>query len=248
MRSLLVLIDGLGDSPIPAWQGQTPFEHAVHPAMDALAASGTLGSLSICENDIIPESCSCILRLLGVDKKDIPHNRAYLELLAHNRDISEYEMVLRCNLAAVDASGRLAAFNGQGLTPLEMQQAAKQCDGILKDIEFIHLSEYRNLLVMNREASVLDCTVQPPHESVGEDVNGLLQELRSQSLSINYFCRSRQNGCSPLPATACSTSYIPGVLQPVRDCLPSVVCTDCAAGRCARRRLSSASPKPWAWM
>ena len=116
MRSLLVLIDGLGDSPIPAWQGQTPFEHAVHPAMDALAASGTLGSLSICENDIIPESCSCILRLLGVDKKDIPHNR----------DISEYEMVLRCNLAAVDADGRLAAFNGQGLTPLEMQQAAKQ--------------------------------------------------------------------------------------------------------------------------
>ena len=74
MRSLLVLIDGLGDSPISAWQGQTPFEHAVHPAMDALAASGTLGSFSICENDIIPESCSCILRLLGVDKKDIPRN------------------------------------------------------------------------------------------------------------------------------------------------------------------------------
>lgn len=248
MRSLLVLIDGLGDSPIPAWQGQTPFEHAVHPAMDALAASGTLGSLSICENDIIPESCSCILRLLGVDKKDIPHNRAYLELLAHNRDISEYEMVLRCNLAAVDSDGRLAAFNGQGLMPLEMQQAAKQCDGILKDIEFIHLSEYRNLLVMNKEAGVLNCAVEPPHESVGGDVSALLQELRSKSLSINYFCRSRQNGCSPLPVTACSTSSILGDLQPVRDYLPSAVCTDCAAGRCARQRLSSALLKPWAWM
>lgn len=197
MRSLLVLIDGLGDSPIPAWQGQTPFEHAVHPAMDALAASGTLGSLSICENDIIPESCSCILRLLGVDKKDIPHNRAYLELLAHNRDISEYEMVLRCNLAAVDADGRLAAFNGQGLTPLEMQQAAKQCDGILKDIEFIHLSEYRNLLVMNRESSVLNCAVEPPHESVGGDVSALLQELRSKSLSINYFLQESAKRLQP---------------------------------------------------
>lgn len=248
MRSLLVLIDGLGDSPIPAWQGQTPFEHAVHPAMDALAASGTLGSLSICENDIIPESCSCILRLLGVDKKDIPHNRAYLELLAHNRDISEYEMVLRCNLAAVDTDGHLAAFNGQGLTPLEMQQAAKQCDGILKDIEFIHLSEYRNLLVMNRESSVLNCAVEPPHESVGGDVSALLQELRSKSLSINYFCRSRQNGCSPLPVMACNIFCIPGDLQPARCSLPSTVCTDCAVGRCARQRLSSASPEPWAWM
>ena len=182
--------------------------------MDALAASGTLGSFSICENDIIPESCSCILRLLGVDKKDIPRNRAYLELLAHNRDISEYEMVLRCNLAAVDASGRLAAFNGQGLTPLEMQQAAKHCDGILKDIEFIHLSEYRNLLVMNREASVLDCTVQPPHESVGEDVSKLLQELRSQSLSINYFLQESAKRLQPFARDGLQYILYPWGLQP----------------------------------
>lgn len=187
MRSLLVLIDGLGDSPIPAWQGQTPFMYAQHPLMDAVAANGVLGYLSICEKDIIPESCSCILRLLGVDKKDIPHNRAYVELLAHNRDVSEYEMVLRCNLAAVDESGRLAAFNGQGLTAAEMAEAAKACDGILKDIEFIHLSEYRNLLVMNKEASVLNCQVAPPHESVGEKVEELLAPLRATSLSISYL-------------------------------------------------------------
>lgn len=58
MRSLLVLIDGLGDSPISAWQGQTPFEHAVHPAMDALAASGTLGSFSICEMTSFPKAAA----------------------------------------------------------------------------------------------------------------------------------------------------------------------------------------------
>ena len=100
MRSLLVLIDGLGDDPIPALQGRTPFEYASHPVMDEVAATGGLGQISICEQDIVPESCSCILRLLGVDKRDMPQNRAYLELLAHGRDISEYEMVLRCNLAA----------------------------------------------------------------------------------------------------------------------------------------------------
>ena len=117
--------------------------------MDAVAASGGLGHCSICEQDIVPESCSCILRLLGVDKRDMPQNRAYLELLAHGRDISEYEMVLRCNLAAVDASGRLAGFNAPGLTVAQMQEAAALGDGVLKDIEFIHLSEYRNLLIMN---------------------------------------------------------------------------------------------------
>ena len=187
MRSLLVLIDGLGDEPIEVWGGKTPFEYAQHPVMDALATTGGLGHCSICEQDIVPESCSCILRLLGVDKQDMPQNRAYLELLAHGRDISEYEMVLRCNLAAVDASGRLVGFNATGLTPAKMQEAAAVCDAVLKDIEFIHLSEYRNLLILDKEAAVLDCAVRPPHESVGEAVDELLEPLRRASLSLNYF-------------------------------------------------------------
>lgn len=187
MRSLLVLIDGLGDEPIEVWGGRTPFEYAQHPVMDALATTGGLGHCSICEQDIVPESCSCILRLLGVDKQDMPQNRAYLELLAHGRDISEYEMVLRCNLAAVDASGRLVGFNATGLTPAKMQEAAAVCDAVLKDIEFIHLSEYRNLLILDKEATVLDCAVRPPHESVGEAVDELLEPLRRASLSLNYF-------------------------------------------------------------
>lgn len=197
MRSLMILIDGLGDDPIAQWQGRTPFDVAQHPYMDAVAAIGGVGACSICEDDIIPESCSCILRLLGVDKKDMPTNRAYLELLAHQRDISEYEMVLRCNLIAVDEAGKLAAFNGYGLSPKEMEQAAAACDNILKDIEFIHLSEYRNLLIMNREASVLGCLVQPPHESVGEDVAQLLAPLRKCSLSISYFLQESERRLAP---------------------------------------------------
>lgn len=192
MRSLLVLIDGLGDDPIAAWKGLTPFTKAIHPHMDKLADAGTLGAVSICENDITPESCSCILRLLGVDKKDMPHNRAYMELLAHNRDISEYEMVLRCNLVAVDEAGRLKAFNGWGLTPQEMGQAAAVCNNILKDIEFIHLSEYRNLLILNKEQSILDCKVQPPHESLGENVQQLLADLKQKSLALSYFLQEAE--------------------------------------------------------
>lgn len=189
MRSLLVLIDGLGDDPISAWHGQTPYEYAEHPVMDYLSTTGYLGYFSICENDLVPESCSCILRLLGVGKKNIPRNRAYLELLANNRDISEFEMVLRCNLVAVDERGRLVAFNGQGLTSQEMCQAAECCDNVLKDIEFIHLSDYRNLIIMNKETSIINYSVKPPHESVGENINDLLYDIQQKSLSINYFLK-----------------------------------------------------------
>lgn len=187
MRSLLILIDGLGDEPIAAWQGQTPFQHSHHPVMDALEQKGSLSQVSICEDDIVPESCSCILRLLGVAKEDMPGNRAYLELLAHDRDISEYEMVLRCNLVAVDADGRLVGFNGQGLSPEEMRSAASVCNDILKDIEFLHLSEYRNLLIMNKEQSVLKLKIAPPHESVRENYYELIDGLTKTSLSVSYM-------------------------------------------------------------
>lgn len=197
MHSLLVLIDGLGDEPIPAWNGATPFEHAQHPTMDRLGAMGIATSFSICEDDIIPESLSCILRLLGVQKKNIPRNRAYLELLANNRDISEYEMVLRCNLAAVDESGTLIAFNGQGLSAAEMEAAARRCDGILDDIEFIHLSEYRNLLIMDKENFVLSCDVQPPHESMGLKLEQLLRPLLQNSLPVTYFLKEANKRLRP---------------------------------------------------
>lgn len=89
MTCLIILIDGLGDDPIPAWNGQTPFTRAFHPNMDRLIREGNLSQVSICEKDVVPESLTCILRLLGVPKEAFPTNRAYLELLAQNRDVSE---------------------------------------------------------------------------------------------------------------------------------------------------------------
>lgn len=196
MGSLMVLIDGLGDDPIPALGGKTPLELARPKGWQYLADCGTQAQVSICEKDLVPESCSCILRLLGVAKKDIPSNRAYLELLAHNRDISEYEMVLRCNLVAVDKDQHLVAFNGQGLSPQEMAECAAACEGILQEIEFIHLSEYRNLLIMDKKASLLDCRVPPPHESLGGRMPQLLEGI-NKSLAVSFFLKEAKRRLAP---------------------------------------------------
>ncbi|MEE3396332.1 MAG: hypothetical protein VZR04_03205, partial [Succiniclasticum sp.] len=187
MTCLIILIDGLGDDPIPAWNGQTPFSRAFHPNIDRLIREGKLSQVSICENDVVPESLTCILRLLGVPKEAFPTNRAYLELLAQNRDVSEYEMVLRCNVVSQDSSGRLVSFNGMGLSFREMETMAGQFSSLTPDIEFIHLSGYRNLLVMDRNESVLGIQTAPPHESMGLPVEELLAELKSSSLAMKLF-------------------------------------------------------------
>ena len=188
MKTLLVIIDGLGDDAIPELNGKTPFDFARHDNIDKLIKIGSTGFVSICEDDFMPESLGCILRLLGVQQGDFPRNRAYLELLAHDRDISEYEMVLRCNLVSVDKTGRLLSFNAQGLTAAEMQEAALIADAFCANIEFLHLSHYRNLLIMDKKQELLDnCLINPPHESLGANVYELLADLGKKSLLIKKF-------------------------------------------------------------
>ena len=41
MRSLMVIIDGLGDDPIDAFGGRTPFEYARHHNIDKLLKKGS---------------------------------------------------------------------------------------------------------------------------------------------------------------------------------------------------------------
>lgn len=188
MKTLLVIIDGLGDDAIPALDGKTPFTYAVHENLDKLEQNGAGGEVSICEEDFLPESLGCILRLLGVDQEDFPRNRAYLELLANGRDISEYEMVMRCNLVSVAEDGELLSFNAQGLNPEQMEEAAAIADALCNNIEFLHLSHYRNLLILDKDQEFLDnCKINPPHESMGENINNLLGDVREKSLLIKNF-------------------------------------------------------------
>ena len=118
----------------------------------------------------------------------MPRNRAYLELLAHNRDISEHEMVLRCNLVSSDDKETLLSSNARGLTIQQMHKAALAAGKINSNIEFIHLSGYRNLLIMDKNKDFADnVNIEPPHESLGKNINTLLKEANAKSLPLKVF-------------------------------------------------------------
>jgi len=195
MKSLLIIIDGLGDEKISGLCNKSPFDYTPHVNIDNIAAQGIRGEISVCENDFIPESLKCILRILGVQPEYFPANRAYLELLAAQRDISAQQMVLRCNLVSVDKSGTLLSFNGYGLTLQAMQDAAVMLDKVAGDIEFVHLSGYRNLLITAKNIDFISqVNIMPPHESVGENINDLLGNLREKSLILkNYLEDAKEN-------------------------------------------------------
>jgi 2,3-bisphosphoglycerate-independent phosphoglycerate mutase len=148
---------------------------------------GLFAEVCICDRDLKPESLSCILRLLGIPKKNHPVNRAYLELLAQGRDISEYEMVLRCNIVSVDKAGRMVSFNGMGLNAVEKKELAAAHNHILSEIEFMHLSDYRNLLILPYDKKVLGTYTAPPHESMGLQVSTSFGRINCFFFGVETF-------------------------------------------------------------
>ena len=69
MKILYIVLDGLGDLPIPELDNKTPLESAVTPHMDNLAKIGRTGILYPVDRGIAPESDIAVISLLGYDAK-----------------------------------------------------------------------------------------------------------------------------------------------------------------------------------
>lgn len=190
MKTLLVIIDGLGDEKLPQLQGQTPYQAAQLPVLRTIAAKGTTGEVDICQQDFAADSLNCILRLLGLEKEDFPRSRAYLELLAAGEKLNKDETVWRCNLVRVDRHRKLTAFNGLGLSEAAMHDASLLIGQTQYKLNLVHLSGYRNLLVVRNEKTV---DIKPPQDSLGENVDDLLKPIMDHCKTLKGFVKSSED-------------------------------------------------------
>ena len=94
-----VCLDGLGDDPIPEFDGRTPLEAAQTPALDALAARGRTGTVLTVGPGIAPESDIGVFGILGYDPKDEHPGRGVLEALGSDMDLRDGDLAYRTNFA-----------------------------------------------------------------------------------------------------------------------------------------------------
>lgn len=193
MKAILVIIDGLGDDKIEEFGNKTPYEYAGTPCMERLASQGKSGCFEVCPPQFTPESMVCILNLLQLDRRFFTGGRAYFELLSHGYAINDEQIVLRCNLAAADQNNSLVSFNGGSLNSNDIEQISKQIKSN-SSTQFIHLSGYRNLIIMNKsDFKNLECKTFPPHEFVGENLSFLLSDIYSSSAVLTNFLQESNN-------------------------------------------------------
>ena len=127
MNTLLyVCLDGLGDDPIPEFDGLTPLEAAATPNMDALARAGRTGTVVTVGHGIAPESDIGVFGILGYAPQDEHPGRGVLEAMGIGMDFRDGDLAYRINFATAHGSEILDRRVGRDLSSDEAHALADE--------------------------------------------------------------------------------------------------------------------------
>ncbi len=100
-KILFIVIDGLGDEPIPALGGKTPLEAAKKPNLDFLAQRGICGLLRPIYKGAMPTSEEGHFALFGYDPRVYPIKRGIFTAREAGLVMRKGDIALRGNFATV---------------------------------------------------------------------------------------------------------------------------------------------------
>jgi len=129
---LYVCLDGLGDDPIPEFDGRTPLEAAETPHLDALAASGATGTVITVGPGIAPESDIGVFGILGYDPREEHPGRGVLEALGIDMDFRDGDLAYRVNFATADGRNIVDRRVGRDLSSDEAHALADEVNRSLR--------------------------------------------------------------------------------------------------------------------
>ena len=103
MKTIFIILDGLGDRPVKEFRGKTPLEAAATPNMDLLAQEGACGLIipHLFPGEKVPTSEGAHIALFGY--KDYFLGRGVYEAIGVGMKLRKGDIALRVNFATLDA-------------------------------------------------------------------------------------------------------------------------------------------------
>ena len=162
-KLLYVCLDGLGDDPIPAFDGRTPLEAAPTPALDELARRGRTGVVTTVGPGIAPESDIAVFAILGYDPREEHPGRGVVEAVGTDMDFRDGDLAYRINFATTEWPHIVDRRVGRDLSSEESRALAEEVNRTLQlpnaTFRMEATVEHRGVLVIRDDDGALSAEV-----------------------------------------------------------------------------------------
>jgi len=169
----LLIVDGLGDLPVPGLNGKTPLEAASTPNLNRLAGIGKYGLVDPIGPGVIPNTDTGTSLLMGLDPEDTRLlRRGPIEAAGAGYPLKPGDVALRANFATADSDGtglqiidRRAGRASAGLDRLAEEIADMDLgDGVRA--RFLPTDQHRGVVVLSGDGLDAAITDTDPGDAV----------------------------------------------------------------------------------
>ena len=208
MKYLVILYDGMADTPVPALGGRTPMQAAKKPLFDALGRDGEAGMVRTVPPGQKPGSDVANLGVLGYDPAQCYTGRSPLEAASIGVPLGGNDLTLRCNLVTLSdhepfAEKIMLDYAGGEVTTQEAKTLIAAIENAFGTDEFTYYAgvQYRHCLLWRGAKDRLPAlgALTPPHDILDRRIGDYLP---------------RGEACAPLLAMM-EKSY--GILRACND-------------------------------
>ncbi|MEM2955647.1 MAG: cofactor-independent phosphoglycerate mutase, partial [Nitrososphaerales archaeon] len=182
MKYILIIGDGMADSPLAELGGKTPLQVADHPNMDFIASYGKCGRLITLPQELDTGTDIAIMSILGYDPREFHTGRGPLEAASIGIKLDEHDIAFRCNLIT-ERNGILVDYSAGHISTDEAKELLKSIKDACekpREIKFFLGVGYRHLLVLkgNKHSNRIICT--PPHDALNKPISEILPKEMDQ--------------------------------------------------------------------
>ena len=150
-KSLILLPDGMADTPLEELGNKTPLEFAHTPGMDSIAARGASGTFLTLPEGLPTSSDVANMSVLGFRPELNYPGRGPIECASQGIELGPDDVAFRCNLVYASEDGILRDYSAghiENERSLKLMQALQEEFGS-PEVTFYPGVSYRNLLVLH---------------------------------------------------------------------------------------------------
>ena len=190
-KFLILVPDGMADSPSPDLAGGTPLQAAKTPWMDKMASCGSVGLTHTVPPGMQPGSDVANLSIMGYSPHEVYTGRAPFEAASMGIWLGPNDLAFRLNLVTLERNFTMMAdHSADHISTAEAREITASIAPMIEDLGlnvFPGVS-YRNLLVWKNGPE--GCITHPPHDFPGEPISLYFPSGRGADLLMRMIVNS----------------------------------------------------------